>query len=130
MAVWGVRDYPPHGGTTGASVMNTRVYQAIRARSHQKKSRASAAGRNSPFHKVRRLELLEARRLLTVNWTGDGGDGLWNDPNNWSTMAVPTSTDDVVIGSAGSPTVTIDIDELANSISVAAGATLSLAQSG
>ena len=76
------------------------------------------------------VELLEDRRLLTVNWTGDAGDGLWNDPDNWSTMAVPTSTDDVVIGSAGSPTVTVDNDEFANSISVAAGATLSLAQSG
>ena len=74
------------------------------------------------------IELLEDRRLLTVNWTGDAGDGLWNDPDNWSSMSVPGGGDDVVIGSAGSPTVTIDNDEFANSISVAAGATLSLAQ--
>ncbi len=39
-----------------------------------------------------------------ITWTGGGGDGLWNTPKNWSTNTVPTSSDDVTIGSA---TVTV-----------------------
>ena len=43
-------------------------------------------------------EPLERRALLAaVAWTG-GGDGMnWTDPNNWSSHAVPTSTDDVAV---------------------------------
>jgi hypothetical protein len=44
------------------------------------------------------LEVLEDRLQPSVNWTG-GGDGTsWTDPNNWSSLALPGSGDDVFIG--------------------------------
>ena len=78
--------------------------------------------RQHPLH----VEALEDRRLLTVSWTGNGNDGLWDDASNWSGMAVPGVHDDVMIGSTGNPTVTISDSEDVHSISVASGATLSL----
>ncbi len=52
--------------------------------------------------------------MLTINtWNGGGNDGLWTDAANWSS-GVPTSTSQVSISTAGSPTIT-----LTGSISVA-----------
>ena len=43
---------------------------------------------------------MEHRVLLSiVNWTGAGDASSWSDPQNWSTNALPTAADDVVIGS-------------------------------
>src|SRR5262249_48865723 len=41
-----------------------------------------------------------------VTWNGGGGDFNWNNALNWSTNALPTSTDDVVIDVPGTITVT------------------------
>ena len=64
--------------------------------------------------------------LTMVMWTGGGNDGLWSDAANWSPQAIPNSTDDVEIGSSGSPTVTIDDAESVDSLVVDSGATLSI----
>ncbi len=54
------------------------------------------------------FESLEERRMLALDtWTGNGGDNLWTDAANWSTAAVPNSTDDVSISAPGSPTITL-----------------------
>lgn len=62
------------------------------------------------------IEILELRRLLTVDtWTNPSG-GSWDVAGNWSN-GVPGSTDDVVINLSGSPTVTISTNvESAKSI--------------
>ncbi len=32
-----------------------------------------------------------------ITWTGDGVDGLWFTPENWSGNSVPSASDDVLI---------------------------------
>jgi len=48
------------------------------------------------------IEALEGRMLMSAgtpdNWTALGDGASWNDPNNWSTDAVPGKGDDAVIG--------------------------------
>ena len=53
-------------------------------------------------------DALESRRLLsTVTWTNATGSGRWTDAGNWSTFAVPSAADDVVVpGGFGQITVT------------------------
>lgn len=42
-----------------------------------------------------RVELLEDRTApALLNWTGFGGDNLWENPTNWDMNAVPTINDD------------------------------------
>ncbi len=44
-------------------------------------------------------------------WTGDGGDGLWSNPLNWSLHILPDGTKDVRIdANGGAKTVTLDTD--------------------
>lgn len=50
-----------------------------------------------------------------IVWDGGGGDGLWSNPLNWDTDAVPTSSDNVVIDNA---TVTINSPAQANQIAL------------
>lgn len=46
------------------------------------------------------LEPLETRNLLSVvTWTGGGGNDLWSNAANWSSGALPTAADGVIIGS-------------------------------
>ncbi len=48
-----------------------------------------------------RFETMEVRILLSaVFWTGTAGDNNWDTPSNWSTDAVPGSSDDVAINVA------------------------------
>jgi hypothetical protein len=47
------------------------------------------------------LEALEDRVTPTVSWTGAGDGASWSDPHNWSTNALPGSTDDVLINLTG-----------------------------
>lgn len=59
-------------------------------------------------------------------WTGAAGDGLWRDPQNWSTGAAPDTTTDVILGSAITPGMVLDAsppppsfnEEVANSITI------------
>ena len=51
----------------------------------------------------------------TLYWTRSS-DGNWNVASNWSTDAVPTSADDVVIEQPGNVTVTITDAEQANTV--------------
>lgn len=67
-------------------------------RRHRAPLRAAAAS----------FEPLEPRTLLsTVLWTGGGNGATWEDPNNWSTHALPGSTADVVIDVAANPAITL-----------------------
>ena len=61
-------------------------------------------------HAVRSaIELLERRALLSaVSWTG-GGDGVhWGDANNWSTHALPGTSDDVTINAVPATVVQVN----------------------
>src|ERR1043165_4314855 len=60
---------------------------------------------------------------VTVTWNGSVDDS-WNNPNNWSTNSLPTSSDDVVIANAGSGTATVDTIATVKSITIQSGATL------
>ena len=40
----------------------------------------------------------EYSSATTVTWNGGGNDGLWSNPLNWDSGAVPGATDDVYIG--------------------------------
>ena len=44
-------------------------------------------------------------------WTGSAGDHQWTTAGNWSTGAVPVSTDDVCIGPGMSTSTTVNLDE-------------------
>src|ERR1700722_6938775 len=65
-----------------------------------------------------RVERLEPRTLLsTVAWIGAYG-GAWTTAADWSTGAVPKSTDDVVINVTGSVTITLNGAASVNSLSI------------
>ncbi len=53
------------------------------------------------------VEQLEDRLTLSVTWTGNAGTFNWTDANNWSSHAVPGSTDDVMINVAVSSPISI-----------------------
>ena len=103
------------------------------------------------------MEMLEQRLLLAQDvWTGAGDDKTWQDANNWSTKAVPGSADSAMISVAsnltidyngtssiqnvtdnaalnftgGSLTVTSGSSQVSGSLTVGAGATLSVSGSG
>ncbi|HET6884554.1 MAG TPA: hypothetical protein VFI31_30650, partial [Pirellulales bacterium] len=63
--------------------------------------------------------------LATDSWTGIAGDGLWTTPGNWSTNAVPTSSDDAVISGNYAITFNSGTQSLAaHSIALSSGASL------
>ncbi len=69
--------------------------------------RRSASRRTVASHQARlTFETLEARFLLAqVVWDG-GGDGTsWHDALNWDANVLPTAADDVLINTAGTPTI-------------------------
>jgi hypothetical protein len=81
------------------------------------------------------MEALESRLLLsTVSWIS-ASSGSWSTAADWSTGAVPQSTDNVVINQSGNIEVTLSSSTSVNSISVTgdtlqiSGATLSVAAS-
>jgi len=47
----------------------------------------------------------------TNTWTGNAGDNQWLTAGNWSTGAVPATTDDVCIGPGMSTSTTVDLAE-------------------
>jgi hypothetical protein len=57
---------------------------------------------------------LEDRLAPNVSWTGGAGTLNWTDANNWSTHAVPTSTDDMTINTSVSGPIVINITHSAN----------------
>ncbi|MGC1471562.1 MAG: G8 domain-containing protein [Psychroserpens sp.] len=54
--------------------------------------------------------------MAQTTWTGSGGDTNWGNANNWSTNAVPTSTDDVIIPTGF--TVTLNVTGNVRSIAI------------
>lgn len=79
-----------------------------------------------------KCEHLDRRTLLSnVEWTGLGGNTLWDTPENWSSHQVPGAADDVLI-SDPSITVTISSADAVNTLTSEAsiafnGGSLSLA---
>jgi hypothetical protein len=51
-----------------------------------------------------------------VDWTGDGPDHLWSTPTNWATGTVPTSSDLAIINLVPGPTITANVDAVAEGI--------------
>ncbi len=73
------------------------------------------------------FEVLEQRRLLTVTWTNLAG-GDWDTKANWSSGAVPGSSDDVTIPALNAGAIVThsqNTTDAVNSISAAAPITLS-----
>ncbi|MCB0663649.1 MAG: hypothetical protein KDC24_12965, partial [Saprospiraceae bacterium] len=74
----------------------------------------------------------------TITWDGDAGDGQWTTATNWDGDVLPGAGDDVVIAngndvtiSTGSVTVnTVKINNNASDLTIAAGATLNVFNSG
>lgn len=62
----------------------------------------------------------------TVTYTAGGGTEFWSNPLNWSGNSVPTSSDDVIIASAGTGSVSADVSPIVNSITVQNNASLFL----
>jgi len=55
----------------------------------------------------------------TIQWTGAGGNPLWNFANNWDCLCVPGSGDDVIVNSPiVASTVTISTPSSANSLTI------------
>ena len=65
-----------------------------------------------------------------ISWTGVA-DTSWNNTSNWSTGAVPTSSDDVVIDGIfnNEPAIATSTDATALSVTIASGNTLTIYQS-
>ena len=60
------------------------------------------------FHRASSVACLMAAAssyAAPVAWTGAAGDNLWHTPGNWSPVGIPSSTDDVTIDVAGTPTI-------------------------
>ena len=57
------------------------------------------------------------------NWVG--GTGNWDDPNGWSPVGVPATTDDVVINGGDNVTVPANYSAVAKSISISGGGIVS-----
>jgi hypothetical protein len=60
---------------------------------------------------------METRTLLSaVSWTGSAGDNNWDSPDNWSTQAVPGSSDDVTINVAADIMHSNNVADAVNSL--------------
>ncbi|HZZ98786.1 MAG TPA: InlB B-repeat-containing protein [Candidatus Saccharimonadia bacterium] len=60
-------------------------------------------------------------RAVSTSWTGGASSTAWGTAGNWSTNAVPTSSDDVTIGDLNSPSIkqpTLSSGTTVNSISI------------
>lgn len=55
-----------------------------------------------------------------IIWNNGNGTGLWSDPLNWSTSAVPTSADDVIFNGTSVANCTIDQDIQINNLTITA----------
>jgi hypothetical protein len=55
-----------------------------------------------------------------VTWTGGGGDGQWQTPSNWSTLALPAPTQSVCITADVPTMVTVRWDAYARNITIGA----------
>ena len=62
-------------------------------------------------------------------WTGSGGDGLWEDAQNWSTKSVPTSATTVTFNEDAIVNIPYN-SAVANGIVISEGYTLTLRRSG
>ena len=112
----------PHRGHTREFMNHDRFFEWSRVRIWRSElARRLSAGSRRRRAVACALESLEQRTLLT-QWIG--GTGNWNTAADWSGGVVPGANDDVVIP-AGS-NVTISDQEGANTITTAAGSTVTL----
>jgi hypothetical protein len=86
--------------------MFTRSTSSRSNKNQRRRAKSSGKRRIQRPRRLGFLEALESRNLLSVSWTGLGGDTNWHTPGNWSGGETPTSADDVIIDS---PAVTVNI---------------------
>src|SRR5215471_4016534 len=63
--------------------------------------------------------------VVTTNTWNVATGGTWNDPNNWSAVAVPVSTDHAALGTilpVGVSTITLDATQTVHSFDGSPGA--------
>ena len=98
------------------------------ARPARGRRRHPSARRAAHHRAARGFEGLEERRLLSINWNNPNG-GNWDDPNNWVGGAVPGPSDNVVINTASTATITIQSGDAESvlSLTTSANDTLSIA---
>src|SRR5208283_3269037 len=53
---------------------------------------------------------------VTTTWTGNGGDGRWENPHNWDSGSIPGSSSNVLISNGA--TVTINSTQTINALSI------------
>ncbi|MGB0863682.1 MAG: hypothetical protein ACPG19_10730, partial [Saprospiraceae bacterium] len=59
----------------------------------------------------------------TITWTNGGGDNLWSNTANWSSAALPTTSDDVVFDGTSVDNTTLDIATAIKSLTIDAAYT-------
>lgn len=101
-------------------------HSLVHFRKRRKPQHAVIASRNR-FGRQLRLESLEDRILLaTVTWDGGAGTFNWGDAANWSTDALPTANDDVVISGDFGDSVITNLLATSEARSVDSSATIRL----
>jgi hypothetical protein len=82
------------------------------------------------------VEHLENRLApAAISWTGNAGTLNWGDMNNWSSNAVPSSSDDVTISKSGVGTIVVgassyavrSLNDTTAALTIASGGSLALA---
>lgn len=64
-----------------------------------------------------------ASSYAQITWTNGNLNGLWSDPGNWSTNAVPTNVDDVIFDGTSTANCDIDVSADVNNLSILTGYT-------
>ncbi len=64
--------------------------------------------------------------MATITWTGNAGDGNFNNPANWSPMQVPGSGDNAVIAPSATSSITVTNDTVGG-LSLSSKVTLDIA---
>ncbi len=71
-----------------------------------------------------------ADEIVNVTWDNGSADGLWSTPANWTTDAVPAGSDNAMFDTTSLSDCTIDTTAMPGSITIGAGYTGTITQSG
>src|ERR1035441_10681701 len=66
------------------------------------------------------LAVSQGAYASSIVWTNAAG-GKWSAATNWSPNRVPVSTDDALVTNSGTYTVTVDGDQIVNSLTLGGG---------